>query len=138
MRLEIETAQEYTGVMGLNKVSRHAARAFGQTRFARAVKSCNVTLSRSANQTRICCLSKSNRNPCGGPRLEVWERWIWFLYSYHVLSLMLKLCPQPNWLKPHRFGIEHSTSIVVHVSHKNFNKVNMKSLKDKQTNKQTN
>lgn len=71
MRLEIETAQEYTGVMGLNKVSRHAARAFGQTRFARAVKSCNVTLNRSANQTRICCLSKSNRNPCGGPRLEV-------------------------------------------------------------------
>lgn len=71
MRLEIETAQEYTEVMGLNKVSRHAARAFGQTRFARAVKSCNVTLNRSANQTRICCLSKSNRNPCGGPRLEV-------------------------------------------------------------------
>lgn len=71
MRLEIETAQEYTEVMGLNKVSRHAARAFGQTRFARAVKSCNVTLSRSANQMRICCLSKSNRNPCGGPRLEV-------------------------------------------------------------------
>lgn len=65
------------------------------------------------------------------------ERCIWFLYSYHVLSLMLKLCPQPKWLKPHRFGIEHSTSIVVHVSHKTSIKstVNMKSLKDKQTNK---
>lgn len=75
--------------------------------------------------------------PAGVRGSRFWERWIWFLYSYHVLSLMLKLCPQPNWLKPHRFGIEHSTSIVVHVSHKNFNKVNMKSLKDKQTNKQT-
>lgn len=69
MRLEIGTAQEYTEVTGLNKVSRHAARTFGQTRFARAVKSCNVTLNRSANQTRICCLSKSNRNPCGGPKM---------------------------------------------------------------------
>lgn len=68
------------------------------------------------------------------------ERWIWFLYSYHVLSLMLKLCPQPKCLKPHWFGIEHSTSIVVHVSHKTSIKstVNMKILKDKQTNKQTN
>lgn len=118
MRLEIETAQEYTGVMGLNKVSRHAARAFGQTRFARAVKSCNVTLSRSANQTRICCLSKSNRNPCGGPRLEVWGEMDMVPVQLSRVIIMLKLCPQPKCLKPHWFGIEHSTSIVVHVSHK--------------------
>lgn len=73
--------------------------------------------------------------PVGVRGSRFWGRWIWFLYSYHVLSLMLKLCPQPKCLKPHWFGIEHSTSIVVHVSHKTSIKstVNMKSLKDKQT-----
>lgn len=134
MRLEIETAQEYTEVMGLNKVSRHAARAFGQTRFARAVKSCNVTLSRSANQTRICCLSKSNRNPCGGPRLEVLGEMdmVPVQLSRVIINVETLSSAELAQTSP------DSTSIVVHVSHKNFNKVNMKSLKDKQTNKQTN
>lgn len=49
MRLEIEIVQEYIGVMGLNKVSRYVVRVFGQMRFVRVVKSCNVMLSRSVN-----------------------------------------------------------------------------------------
>lgn len=49
MRLEIEIVQEYIGVMGLNKVSRYVVRVFGQMRFVRVVKSCNVMLNRSVN-----------------------------------------------------------------------------------------
>lgn len=49
MRLEIEIFQEYIEVMGLNKVSRYVVRVFGQMRFVRVVKSCNVMLSRSVN-----------------------------------------------------------------------------------------
>lgn len=49
MRLEIEIVQEYIGVMGLNKVSRYVVRVFGQMRFVRVVKSCNMMLNRSVN-----------------------------------------------------------------------------------------
>lgn len=49
MRLEIEIVQEYIEVMGLNKVSRYVVRVFGQMRFVRVVKSCNVMLNRSVN-----------------------------------------------------------------------------------------
>lgn len=49
MRLEIEIVQEYIEVMGLNKVSRYVVRVFGQMRFVRVVKSCNMMLNRSVN-----------------------------------------------------------------------------------------
>lgn len=133
MRLEIETAQEYTGVMGLNKVSRHAARAFGQTRFARAVKSCNMTLNRSANQTRICCLSKSKRNPCGGPRLEVLGEMDMVPVQLsrviiNVETLSSAEMPQTSLVWYRTLNLNCCTCFA-----QNFNKVNMKSLKDKQT-----